>query len=207
MTPGVSIGTMKAEMPAMALRRIGLGEDDRPRGVAGVRDERLRAVQDVLVTAPHRGRLQTRDVRAGVRLREPERAEDRRLEQRRQPRRLLLVGAREDDRAGAEPVRADRRADSRAAPVELLADEHAVERRQARGRRSSSGTCRFISPTAWAFAITSAGMLRALVVLGGLRPDLLRRELARERAQFLLLVRQGERDAAHGLGRRHVTAS
>ena len=31
------------------------------------------------------------------------------------------------------------------------------------------------------------------VVLGGLRPDLLRRELAREGAQLLLLVRQCER--------------
>ena len=37
------------------------------------------------------------------------------------------------------------------------------------------------------------------VVLGRLRADLLGRELARQGAQFLLLVRQGERDAADGL--------
>ena len=34
------------------------------------------------------------------------------------------------------------------------------------------------------------------VVLGRDRPDLLRRELARKRAQFLLFVGEGERDAA-----------
>ena len=39
-------------------------------------------------------------------------------------------------------------------------------------------------------------MRRVLVVLGRLRPDLLLGELARERAELLLLRRQGERDPA-----------
>ncbi len=130
-TPGVSIGTMNADMPRCPFDDVGLREDDRPVGVARVRDEGLRAVQDVLVAAALGRRLQARDVGAGLRLGEAERAEDRRLEQRRQPRRLLLVGAGDDHGAGAEAVRAERGADAGAAPVELLADEHPVERVQA----------------------------------------------------------------------------
>ena len=53
---------------AVALRRVGLREDDRPRRPAGVRDERLRAVEDVLVAAPLGRRLHARDVGARVRL-------------------------------------------------------------------------------------------------------------------------------------------
>ena len=51
-------------------------------------------------------------------------------------------------------------------------------------------------------------MRRVLVVLGGLRPDLLLGELARERAKLLLLGRQGERDARGdtGLHRGHAIA-
>jgi hypothetical protein len=86
-TPGESIGTTNAEMPRVR-RRIGLREHDRPRGVAGVRDERLRAVEDVLV-ALARGRVRSAaDVGSGSRLRERERAEDRPLDERRQPARL-----------------------------------------------------------------------------------------------------------------------
>ena len=44
------------------------------------------------------------------------------------------------------------------------------------------------------------GVRRVLVVLGGLRPDLLLGELARERAQLALLGRQRERDAAGDAG-------
>src|SRR5215211_3926192 len=67
---------------AVALVRIGLGEDDRPRRLARIRDERLRAVEDVLVAAPLRGRLDPGDVRARVGLAEAEGAEDRLLDER-----------------------------------------------------------------------------------------------------------------------------
>jgi len=79
---------------------------------------------------PHGRRLELRHVRAGLGLGEAERAQDRLVEERRQPLRLLLVGAGDDHRAGAEPVRADRSAHPRAAPVRLLADEDPVEGRQ-----------------------------------------------------------------------------
>ena len=79
---------------ATARGRIRLREDDGPLGVAGVRDERLRAVEDVLVAVAHRGRPQRGDVRARTRLRERERAEDRLLDERRQPASLLLLPCR-----------------------------------------------------------------------------------------------------------------
>jgi hypothetical protein len=113
--------------PAVAGCRIGLREHDRPLGVAGVRDERLRAIEDVLVAVPCGRRSQRRDVGAGTGLREGKRADDRAIGQRRQPTCLLLVGAEEDDGAGAQAVGEDRGPDSGAAPVDLLADEHAVE--------------------------------------------------------------------------------
>src|SRR5213592_4872792 len=54
--------------PAVALRPVGRGEHREPRSVAGVRDEHLRAVDDVVVAVPHGRRLDAGDVGAGVRL-------------------------------------------------------------------------------------------------------------------------------------------
>ena len=85
----------------VAALRVGLREDDRPRGVAGIRDEGLRAVEDVLVALAHGGGRERRDVGARARLGETERREDRLLDQRRQPLRLLLVAAECDH--GPEP--------------------------------------------------------------------------------------------------------
>src|SRR6185436_15945993 len=107
--------------PAMSLAGVGLREDDRPRSLPGVRDERLRAVEDVFVTATLSRRLHPGDVRPGVGLAEPEGAENRLLEEWRKPDFLLLVRTGEQDRPRAEAVREDGRGDSRAAPVELLA--------------------------------------------------------------------------------------
>jgi hypothetical protein len=61
----------------------------------------------------------------------------------------------------------------------------------------SSGTCAFIRPVSCAFAITSTGCCNLLVELALERPDLFRRELARERAHsFCSSVRAKETPVA-----------
>ena len=184
---------------AVTLGRIRLCEDDGPRRPTGVGDEGLGAVEDVLVAAPLGRRLHSCDIRPRVGLAEPERAENRLLEERREPGLLLLVGTGDEHRPGTETVREDRRPDTGAAPVQLLADEHSVERGQAQA-----------SERLWDVQIHQAelvrlrdhvdGVGRMLVVLGRLRPDLLLGELARERAKLTLLRRQRERDAAGDAG-------
>jgi hypothetical protein len=179
---------------AVTLARVGLGEDDRPRGVARVRDERLRAVQDVLVAAPLGGGLDAGDVGAGVRLGQAERAEDRLLEERHEPFAPLFIGAGQQHGACPQRVRGERDGHARAAPGELLADQDPVER---------------LEPEAAVLLgdvdVHQAELVRlrddvsrvrlVLVVLGRLRPDLLLGELACERPQLLLLVGQRERNA------------
>ena len=181
-------------MPLWPLDGIGLREDDRPRGVAGVRDEGLRAVQDVLVAAPLGGRLQLGDVGAGLGLGEAERAENRLFEQRRQPLRLLLLAAGDDHRAGAEAVGADRGADPGATPVELLADEDPVEGREAEPAERL-GHVQVHQTELVRLGDHVDGVSLVLVVLGRLGPDLLLGELASKLAQTLLLVGKGERDS------------
>ena len=80
----------------------------------------------------HRRRLDARDVGAGVRLGERERAEERLLEQRRQPLPLLLLGAGEQHRQRAEDVGDDRRRRSRSSPSR--APRRSARRRSRRGR-------------------------------------------------------------------------
>ena len=167
--------------------------------MAGVRDEGLRAVQDVLVAAALGRRLDPRDVRAGVRLGQPEGAEDRLLEQRRQPLRLLLVRAGDDHRRRTEAVRANRRGDARAAPVELLADEHPVECGQP-GPAERLGNMEVHEAQLVCLGDHIGRVRRVLVVCGGFRPYLLLGELACERAQLALLRGEGERDAARDTG-------
>ena len=111
-----------------------------------------------------------------------------------EPRRLLLVGAGDDHRAGAEAVGGDRGADAGAAPVELLADEHAVEAAEP-GAAELLGDVEVHQPELVRLRDHVDRVLHLLVVLGLLRPDLLRGELARQLAQRLLLVRERERDA------------
>jgi len=146
-----------------------------------------------LVALAHSGRLHRRDVRAGARLRQAERAEDRLVDERREPRRLLRVRAGDDHRAGAEAVGGDRGADAGAAPVELLADEHPVEAAEA-GAADLLRDVEVHQPELVCLRDHVDRVLHLRVVLGLLRPDLLRGELARKLAQRLLLVGEGERD-------------
>ena len=178
-----------------ALAAVGRGEAHHPGSVAGVRDEHLRPVDHVLIALGDRRRLDAGHVGAGARLGEPEAAEDRRLDERPEPLLLLLVGAGDQDRAGAEAVGADRGADARAAPVELLADQHAVE----------AGKLRPAEPLRQV-QVHEADLVRLgddvgrmrlmLVTFRRARPDLVLRERAREGAQLLLLIAEGEGDAA-----------
>jgi hypothetical protein len=178
---------------AVALGRVGLGEDDRPRRVPRVGDERLGAVEDVLVAAPLGGGLDPRDVGPRVRLAQPERAQDRLLEQRDEPVALLLVRAREEDGPGPERVGRQRDGHPGAAPRELLADQDAVEG----GEPEASVLLRDVDvhQAELVRRLDHVGRVRlVLVVVGRLGPDLLLGELARERAQLLLLLRERERD-------------
>ena len=98
-----------------------------------VRDEHLRAVEHVLVAAaarPSSGCPDTSEPAPGSV--SPKQPRIGASSERAEPLLLLLLGAGDQDRASGEAVRADRRADARAAPVELLADEHPVEARQLR---------------------------------------------------------------------------
>ena len=145
--------------------------------------------------SPHRGRLHPRDVGPRIRLAEPERAEDRLLEKRWKPLLLLLLGAGDQDRRGAEAVRADRGADPGAAAVQLLADQHAVEGRELEATKRL-GNVQVHQAERVRLGDDVDRMGRVLVVLGCLRADLLVCELARERAELALLGRERERDAA-----------
>ena len=62
-TPSSSVGTTNAERPLVALALVGRGEDHDPGGMARVRDEHLRAVDDVLVALADGRRLDPGDVR------------------------------------------------------------------------------------------------------------------------------------------------
>jgi hypothetical protein len=120
-TPSESAGTTKTGFA------VGRGEDHEPRGLPRVRDEHLRPVEDVVAVAQLGRRLDRRNVRPGAGLGQREGAQQRFLEQRREPGPLLLVGAGKQHRQRAEDVRHDRGRDPRTAPGELLADQHLLE--------------------------------------------------------------------------------
>ena len=95
---------------------------------------------------------------------------------------------------GAEAVGADRGADPGAAPVQLLADEDPLERRQSEPAEALRHV-QVHQPERVRLHDQVGGMGLVLVVLGRLRPDLLVGELARELPQAALLLGEGERDA------------
>jgi len=95
---------------------------------------------------------------------------------------------------GAEAVGRDRGADARAAPVELLAHQQAVE-----GAEAETAVLLRDVDVHQAELVRlgdQVGRVQHVGVVGGLaRPDLPLGERVRERAQLLLLLRQCERDA------------
>ena len=179
----------------MALRRVGLREDDGPRGLAGVRDERLRAVEDVLAAAALGRRLDARDVGARVRLAEAERAQDRLLGERRQP--LRFCSSSPAITTGAEPsVFATIET---AMPAQPHESSSPIEHPREAGQSRAAVLLREVDVHQADLVRLRdhvGRMRRVLVVLRGLRPDLLLGELARELAQRLLLVAEREGDAA-----------
>ena len=92
--PGVSDSTTKAEMPGVALGRVGLREHRVERGDPGVRDEPLRAVEDVLAVVAARLGAHRRRVRARAGLGQRVGAEPLPRGELRQEALLLLVRAR-----------------------------------------------------------------------------------------------------------------
>jgi hypothetical protein len=149
-------------------------------------------------------RLDSGDVRARVRLGQCERAEDRLVEQRRQPLALLLVGAGDQHRQRAEDVRHDRGPDPGTAPAELFAEDRPVHRAEA-GPAELLGDVGVHQPHLVRLRDHIGRVGLVLVVLGRLGADLLLRKLVRQLTQRALLVGQLEGDAGAGcLCRGHV---
>src|SRR5438105_39494 len=179
----------------MAGLGIGLCEDDVEACDAGVRDEALRAVEDVIVAlaprlAAHRGRI-----RARARLRQRVGREPLAAREPRQPTLLLLVGARELDPERAQLLDGEEQTRRRADLRELLdRDEH---HERARARAAVLLLERQPEDLVLAQQLDHVpGELGRLVDLGRAWSDVLARKRAHEVADLALLVRQ--RVAGHG---------
>ena len=179
----------------MALVRVGLGEDDRPRGVAGVRDERLRAVEDVLVAAAHGGRLHA----ARRRSRRP--ARRGRTSRGSAPR---ASGGSQSAFCSSVPAISTGAAPRPFAQIEVPIPEQPQQSSSPTSIPSKAESAEAAERLGHVEVHQSdlvrlgdhvRGVRRVLVVLGRLRPDLLLGELARQRAQLPLLLGEGERDA------------
>ena len=86
------------------LARVGLHRGDHEVGVDAVRDERLRAVDDVGVAVADRGRLHAREVGADAGLGHRDRGDELARRDARHPARLLLVGAVREEVRHADVV-------------------------------------------------------------------------------------------------------
>ena len=186
--------------PLVPLAPVGGGEHHRPRCVAGVGDEHLGAVQHVLVAVPLGRRLDPGRVGAGVRLAERERAEERLLEERRQPLPLLLVASR---RSAPGRRRGCSRRSTTAMPEQPQESSSPMSMPSKPGKPGppySSGTWTFISPTSCALATTSAGCVCCSSYSAAFgRISLSANSRASARSSLLLVV-QGERDAGGDAG-------
>jgi hypothetical protein len=153
-----SLRTRKAEMPRWPGVGVRLGVDREEVGVAAVRDEALRAVEDVLVAPADGAGAHARDVGARVGLGQAEGGEPGLLEELAVELLEHLVGGAELHGRGGQAVGAQRGRDARAAPGQLLLDDAAVEEAEA-GPPKRSGTWVFIRPTSWALRMTSMGQV------------------------------------------------
>ena len=97
-SPRVPPATTKALMPLRAGRRVGLGPHDEHAGAVARGDPLLGAVEPPAAGGALGRRRHRRRIGSGLRLRQPERADERLPRgQPRHPRALLLVGAELDD--------------------------------------------------------------------------------------------------------------
>ena len=104
----MSLVTMKLVMPLLPRARLGPRGDDEDLAHAGVGDEDLGAVEDVVVALVDRGGGGAAGVAARAGLGEPEPAQHLARREQRHVAPLLLLGAELDDGRGAEVgVRAD----------------------------------------------------------------------------------------------------
>ena len=176
----------------MAGLLVGLGVDREPVGVAAVGDEALGAVDDVLVAACWTAVVRMpRDVGAGVGLGQAEGRQTRLIDEPPEVLPLELLAASEEQRAGREPVRAERRADPRAAPGELLLDQAAFE---VGGARASVDVrdLRVHQPQLPGLLDDRLRPGAVSVVLPRDGSDLLRGEVVRHLAHAALLFSEGE---------------
>ena len=172
---------------------VGRGEADDPGRLARVRDEHLRAVDDVLVrprARPSSGCPATSEPAPGS-----ESPKQQRIGSETSGASHSRFCSSVPAIRSGPPRGRSRRWRCRCRSSPSRAPRRRASRRTPRlGPPNASGRWRFISPSSCAFATPrpdAAGARR----LGRLRPDLLRREVARERAKLLLLVGERERNA------------
>jgi hypothetical protein len=184
--------------------RVGLGEHEEPRGVAGAGDPHLLAVEDVLVALLDGRGLDRSNVGAGVRLGDAVGAQQRRLGEGPKPLLLLRLVARDDHRHLRQRVGGHGGGNAGAAPAELLVDQAAVEGAKAH----AAAALRDVGvhqPKLPALLHDGVGPLAGFVVVAGGRTDDVLREIVRELLQFLLFLGELEADS-HGILRRRRDA-
>ncbi len=189
----------------MALRAVGRREAHDPRRLAGVRDEHLRAVEPVLVALPYRGRLDARDVGAGVGLGQREGRDEIAAQRRRQVAGAQRLGPVLVDEVGAhQRLHRRRRGDRQRAPRELLG-EQAVRHHVGVGAAVPLGIAEGQVPELADAPEQPGRELPALVERRRRRRHLRVDEARHAPAELLLLAR--ERDHPGAPRRRRVAAS
>ena len=154
--PGVPRSTMKAEMPLAPFGAIGGGHDDQHVGASAVRDEGLGAVEHPVRRRRGRPSCACRRRRCRRWARSAPMRPASRRGQRRQPARLLRVGAEHEDVRGAQAVvRGHRQRDRRIDARELFEAEAVVDGATCRRRPTARETESPSSPASASFG-TSA---------------------------------------------------
>ena len=167
--------------------RIRLHQDEHQAGAQAVRDPHLLPVDLPAAVDLLGGRLDALDVRADLGLRERERAANLARRHLRQVLLLLLVGAELHQQVGADEVRVDDARDRDPAARELL-DDHRVGRQVEAHPAVLLGDRDPEQPELLHLLDDRLGELVLVVVLLGVRDDLLVDELADHLDDRLLLV-------------------